>query len=102
MTDFGRSSPVVGSFAIRVIDASHYRVMPWKNGFGTTTEIAIDPPRDCVGYTKRPASCPIGPIGVRTRIAPGVPVPAAGGDVRRDQNTPLRRRRLGRLDVTAL
>jgi environmental stress-induced protein Ves len=27
-----------------VIDASHYRVMPWKNGFGTTTEIAIDPP----------------------------------------------------------
>ncbi|MGE0163972.1 MAG: HutD family protein [Dongiaceae bacterium] len=32
-----------------MIDASHYRVMPWKNGFGTTTEIAIDPPNADLG-----------------------------------------------------
>ncbi len=27
-----------------VIDTSEYRVMPWKNGGGSTTEIAISPP----------------------------------------------------------
>lgn len=49
MTRIGRD-PVAGtSLAIRVIDASHHRVMPWKNGFGTTTEIAIDPPDADVG-----------------------------------------------------
>jgi environmental stress-induced protein Ves len=32
------------SFDVRVVDASQHRVMPWKNGLGTTAEIAIDPP----------------------------------------------------------
>ncbi|MGH6960658.1 MAG: HutD/Ves family protein, partial [Dongiaceae bacterium] len=49
MTRFGRDSVAGSSLAIRVIDASHHRVMPWKNGFGTTTEIAIDPPDAAVG-----------------------------------------------------
>jgi uncharacterized protein len=30
--------------AMRLIGPSDHRVMPWKNGHGTTTEIAIDPP----------------------------------------------------------
>jgi environmental stress-induced protein Ves len=34
---------------ILLIGPSHHRVMPWKNGFGTTTEIAIDPPDSDVG-----------------------------------------------------
>ncbi|MDC3955264.1 HutD/Ves family protein [Polyangium jinanense] len=29
---------------IRHLRPSDYRVMPWKNGLGTTTEIAVDPP----------------------------------------------------------
>ncbi|HVK64199.1 MAG TPA: HutD family protein, partial [Polyangium sp.] len=29
---------------IRHLRPSEYRVMPWKNGLGTTTEIAIEPP----------------------------------------------------------
>ncbi|MFT3776106.1 MAG: HutD family protein [Minicystis sp.] len=29
---------------MRVLHASDYRVMPWKNGLGTTTEVAVDPP----------------------------------------------------------
>lgn len=29
---------------IRRLSPSDYRVMPWKNGCGTTTEIAVDPP----------------------------------------------------------
>ena len=49
MTRIGRGSVAGTSLAIRVIDASHHRVMPWKNGFGTTTEIAIDPPGSDVG-----------------------------------------------------
>ena len=49
MTRIGRDSIAGTSLAIRVIDASHHRVMPWKNGFGTTTEIAIDPPDADVG-----------------------------------------------------
>ena len=28
----------------RLLRARDYRVMPWKNGLGTTTEIAVDPP----------------------------------------------------------
>ena len=34
---------------IRLVQPSEHRVMPWKNGFGTTTEIAIDPPDADVG-----------------------------------------------------
>lgn len=49
MTRFGRDPVASSSRVIRVIDASHHRVMPWKNGFGTTTEIAIDPPDADVG-----------------------------------------------------
>jgi hypothetical protein len=29
---------------IRHLRPSDYRVMPWKNGLGTTTELAVDPP----------------------------------------------------------
>jgi environmental stress-induced protein Ves len=29
---------------VRVIEVSQRRTMPWKNGLGTTTEIAVDPP----------------------------------------------------------
>jgi environmental stress-induced protein Ves len=29
---------------VHVIEAAQRRTMPWKNGLGTTTEIAIDPP----------------------------------------------------------
>ncbi len=49
MTRFGPDPVASSSLAIRVIDASHHRVMPWKNGFGTTIEIAIDPPASDVG-----------------------------------------------------
>jgi uncharacterized protein len=35
--------------AMRIIRPSAHRVMPWKNGGGTTTEIAIDPPAADVG-----------------------------------------------------
>lgn len=35
--------------AIRIVRPDAHRVMPWKNGFGTTTEIAIDPPGGDVG-----------------------------------------------------
>ena len=35
--------------SMRIIRADEHRVMPWKNGFGTTTEIAIDPPDADVG-----------------------------------------------------
>ena len=35
--------------AMRIIRPDAHRVMPWKNGFGTTTEIAIDPPTADVG-----------------------------------------------------
>ena len=35
--------------AVRIIRPSAHRVMPWKNGGGTTTEIAIDPPAADVG-----------------------------------------------------
>jgi len=34
---------------VRLVQPSEHRVMPWKNGFGTTTEIAIDPPDAVVG-----------------------------------------------------
>ncbi len=34
---------------IRIIRPEAHRVMRWKNGFGTTTEIAIDPPNADVG-----------------------------------------------------
>jgi len=34
---------------IRIIRPDAHRVMRWKNGFGTTTEIAIDPPNADVG-----------------------------------------------------
>ena len=34
---------------VRLVQPSQHRVMPWKNGFGTTTEIAIDPPTADVG-----------------------------------------------------
>jgi environmental stress-induced protein Ves len=34
---------------VRLVQPSQHRVMPWKNGFGTTTEIAIDPPDADVG-----------------------------------------------------
>lgn len=44
MPHLGRDSTTGSPPAIRVIDASRHRTMPWKNGFGTTTEIAIDPP----------------------------------------------------------
>lgn len=44
MTDSERDSSASGSVVLRLIDASRHRVMPWKNGFGTTTEIAVDPP----------------------------------------------------------
>lgn len=30
--------------SLRALRQSDYRVMPWKNGGGTTTEIALDPP----------------------------------------------------------
>ncbi len=35
--------------SIRLVRPSEHRVMPWKSGFGTTTEIAIDPPDADVG-----------------------------------------------------
>jgi environmental stress-induced protein Ves len=35
--------------AMRIIRPDAHRVMRWKNGFGTTTEIAIDPPAADVG-----------------------------------------------------
>jgi uncharacterized protein len=35
--------------AVRIVRPDTHRVMPWKNGFGTTTEIAIDPPDADVG-----------------------------------------------------
>lgn len=43
--------PASGGFplAIRVVDPSQHRSMPWKNGLGTTTEIAIDPPDAALG-----------------------------------------------------
>jgi hypothetical protein len=44
MTRFVGEPATGSSLAIRVIDASRHRRMPWKNGFGTTIEIAIDPP----------------------------------------------------------
>ncbi|TIV74879.1 MAG: HutD family protein, partial [Mesorhizobium sp.] len=28
---------------MRILRAADYRVMPWKNGGGTTTEIAVSP-----------------------------------------------------------
>jgi len=34
---------------MRIIRPEAHRVMPWRNGFGTTTEIAIDPPGADVG-----------------------------------------------------
>jgi hypothetical protein len=49
MKRFDRDLPSGSPRGIRVIDASHHRRMPWKNGFGTTTEIAIDPPDADVG-----------------------------------------------------
>src|SRR5690349_15258414 len=30
--------------SLRLLRPADYRVMPWKNGLGTTTEIAVDPP----------------------------------------------------------
>lgn len=33
----------------RLVTPADHRVMPWKNGFGRTTEIAIDPPDADVG-----------------------------------------------------
>jgi environmental stress-induced protein Ves len=30
--------------SLRVLDPRDYRVMPWRNGLGTTTEIAVAPP----------------------------------------------------------
>jgi uncharacterized protein len=35
------SAPVI---SLRRIVPAEHRVMPWKNGLGTTTEIAVDPP----------------------------------------------------------
>ena len=29
----------------QLLDAAHYRLMPWKNGLGTTHEIAVHPPQ---------------------------------------------------------
>ena len=44
------ASVMVGAaMAMRIVRADEHRVMPWKNGFGTTTEIAIDPPTADVG-----------------------------------------------------
>jgi environmental stress-induced protein Ves len=34
---------------MRIVRPDAHRVTPWKNGFGTTTEIAIDPPDAGVG-----------------------------------------------------
>src|SRR5262249_61844367 len=34
---------------LRIIRPDAHRIMPWKNGGGTTTEIAIDPPDADVG-----------------------------------------------------
>ena len=44
MTQAGGVSTERLPLDVRVIDASQHRTMPWKNGLGTTTEIAIDPP----------------------------------------------------------
>jgi uncharacterized protein len=49
MRPFAGDAVAGTSLALRVIDPSHHRVMPWRNGFGTTTEIAIDPPDSGVG-----------------------------------------------------
>ncbi len=49
MTHVGRDSTAGSPPAVRVIDPSRHRTMPWKNGFGTTTEIAIDPPEAGLG-----------------------------------------------------
>jgi environmental stress-induced protein Ves len=49
MTEVGRPSIERIPLSVRVIDASQHRSMPWKNGFGTTTEIAIDPPGGDLG-----------------------------------------------------
>jgi uncharacterized protein len=39
-------SPSIASSppGVRIVRGSQHRTMPWKNGGGTTTEIAIDPP----------------------------------------------------------
>jgi environmental stress-induced protein Ves len=34
---------------VRLVTPADHRVMPWKNGFGRTTEIAIDPPDVDIG-----------------------------------------------------
>jgi environmental stress-induced protein Ves len=44
MTQAGGVSTERVLLDVRVIEASQRRTMPWKNGLGTTTEIAIDPP----------------------------------------------------------
>jgi hypothetical protein len=43
MTPFGPPSIDGSPLAVRKIDGSQHQTMPWKNGAGTTTEIAIDP-----------------------------------------------------------
>jgi environmental stress-induced protein Ves len=41
------------SALIRHLKPADYRVMPWKNGGGSTTEIAVDPPGAAVGAAFR-------------------------------------------------
>lgn len=43
MTQFGLPPIDSSSLDVRIVDDSQHRIMPWKNGAGTTTEIAIDP-----------------------------------------------------------
>lgn len=44
MTQFRPPSIDGSRLDVRIVDGSQHRTMPWKNGAGTTTEIAIDPP----------------------------------------------------------
>ncbi len=43
MTQFGKPPIDRSPLAVRIVHESAHRTMPWKNGAGTTTEIAIDP-----------------------------------------------------------
>jgi environmental stress-induced protein Ves len=43
MAQFGMPRSDHAPLAVRIVHESAHRTMPWKNGAGTTTEIAIDP-----------------------------------------------------------
>src|SRR3954470_15521560 len=44
-----RCAPRATETTMRILRAADHKVMPWKNGLGATTEIAISPERDGLG-----------------------------------------------------